>query len=269
MAAVVAAAMLAAGPALAAGIAYAAPSNPQVEFSGGSVLNMVVCKSQPSTSTLTVQAETSVSFANRLGQTASLRINGRQVSQVGANQAVPVRFHYGPVSVSMSVPCNVGVVEQFGSVTVNVTKASTAAAASSTGGSTTAVQGVATQGAGRAPAADRAAAAAAGRPAATKSPAAAGSPSASAAGDATIWGQGGLLDQSQPPLAKDLNAGTNPTLADGAAPADVGEVVPASGTPRRTPSGLLALIAAVLTIGVGVAGIRSLMAGRATRVQFA
>jgi len=268
MAAVVAAALLAAGPALAAGIAYAAPSK-QVEFSGGSVLNMVVCKSQPSVSTLTVPAETSVSFANRLSQTASLLINGSQVATVGANQEVPVRFHFGPVSVSMSVPCNVGVVKQFGSVVVNVTKPSTTTATSSSGGSTTAVQGVATQGAGRASAADRAAAAAAGRPAGAKSPAAAVSPSASAAEDATIWGQGGLLDQSQPPLAKDLNAGTNPALADGAAPADVGAVVPASGTPRRTPSGLLALIAAVLTIGVGVAGIRSLMAGRATRARFA
>jgi hypothetical protein len=267
--ATLAAALVAAGPVLGVGVAYAA-SEPQVEFSGGSVLNMVVCKSQPTATTVTVPAETSVRFANRLGQTATLRINGKSVAQVGSNQAVPVLFHYGPVSVTMTVPCNVGVVEQFGSVVVNVTRpaaaSSTTTAASSGSGTTT--QGAAAQTSGRAALGRSTAASPAARPAGA-SPSATASPGASAApSDAAIWGPGGLLDESRPPLAKDLNAGTNPALADGAA-ADVGAVVPASGTPRRTPSGMLALIATVLTIGVGVAAIRSMMAGRATRARFA
>ena len=89
-----------------AGGAVPAPDSPEaaptVEFSGGSVLNMLVCKSQPSTGRLSVPAESRVSFVNRLGQNATLRMGGRTVTSVGANQAVPVVFHHGPVEVSMT-----------------------------------------------------------------------------------------------------------------------------------------------------------------------
>src|SRR3954470_24089805 len=118
IAAVLAAAALGAGPALAA--APAAAAGPSVEFSGGSVLNVLVCRSQPSTRRLTVPAETRVTFINRLGQPATLHVGGSS-STIGANQAVPVVFHYGPVNVSMSMSCSVGVAEDFGAVTVAVT----------------------------------------------------------------------------------------------------------------------------------------------------
>src|SRR2546423_8537361 len=107
-AAVCAAALLAVGPILLAGPAYA--DGQSVEFSGGSVAGMLVCRSQPSTSRVSVAAESRVMFVNRLGQAATLRVDGQNVTTVGANQAVPVVFHYGPVAVSMAVACSVGVV---------------------------------------------------------------------------------------------------------------------------------------------------------------
>jgi hypothetical protein len=121
VAAAFATALFAAGPALAASPAYAADGQ-SVEFSGGSVLSMLVCKSRPSAAQLTVPAESRVVFVNRLGQAAALRVDGRSVASVGPNQAVPVVFHYGPVAVSMALACNVGVVEQFQAVAVNVVR---------------------------------------------------------------------------------------------------------------------------------------------------
>src|SRR2546423_8820656 len=119
-AAVCTAGMLAVGRALVAGPAYA--DAPTVTFSGGSVVGMLVCRSQPSAAQVAVAAETRVLFVNRLGQPATLRVGAQTVAKVGANQAVPVLFHYGPVPVSMAIPCSVGVVEQFESVTVGVSR---------------------------------------------------------------------------------------------------------------------------------------------------
>src|SRR5204863_4097205 len=94
LAAVCAAGMLAVGPALVAGPAFA--DTPTVAFSGGSVVGMLVCRSQPSAGQVTVAPESRVLFVNRLGQPATLRVGAQVVAKVGANQAVPVVFHYGP-----------------------------------------------------------------------------------------------------------------------------------------------------------------------------
>ena len=77
---------------------------------------------------MTVPAESKVTFVNRLGQNATLRIGGKTVTSVGANQAVPVVFHHGPVEVSMTISCSAGVVEEFRPVTVGVTPKPAAAA---------------------------------------------------------------------------------------------------------------------------------------------
>ena len=45
--------------------------------------------------------------------------------------------------------------------------------------------------------------------------------------------------------------------------------VPASGTPQNGPAGLLALIAAVCVVGVGIAAIRAIIAQRSTRASYA
>jgi hypothetical protein len=249
LAAVLVAAALCTGPALAAGVAHAAPGNPSVEFTGGSVLNMLVCRSEPSAGKLTVPAESKVTFVNRLGQNATLRIDGRTVTSVGANQAVPVVFHYGPVNVSMSISCSAGVVEEFRSVTVQVTPrapapAPAATTATSTPSTSRAVSGrspaAATAGAVGAEATDPWAAPPAGLPA------------------------------SGVPSADPGTGEAAPNAAGAAVPAtDVGDVVAASGEPVHGPSGLLAMIATVLAIGVGVAAVRTVLARRTYRARFA
>jgi hypothetical protein len=61
-----------------------------------------------------------------------------------------------------------------------------------------------------------------------------------------------------------------PNAAGAAVPAtDVGDVVAASGEPVHGPSGLLAMIATVLAIGVGVAAVRTVLARRTYRARFA
>ena len=248
-------AALGTGPALMAGVAAAAPAGPpSVEFSGGSVLNMLVCKSQPSTGRLTVPAEGKVSFVNRLGQNATLRMGGKTVTSVGANQAVPVVFHHGPVEVSMTISCSAGVVEEFRSVTVGVTPKPAAAAPAAAPTPTTA-SGRTAGGSGTSSRSGARASATATQPTAeATAPSAdpwAASPAASAPGV-------GVADPGN---------GEGGGIAPGAA--DVGDVVAASGEPVQGPSGLLAMIAAVLTVGVGVAAVRAALARRTSGASFA
>jgi hypothetical protein len=175
---------------------------------------------------------------------------GKTVTSVGANQAVPVVFHHGPVEVSMTISCSAGVVEEFRSVTVGVTpkvaaaQPATAPSPTSTGrGSGSA--NAASRGAGaRATPGASTPATEASTPAADPWASVAASPSDAAAADA---GNGGV--------------------APGAA--DVGDVVAASGEPVHGPSGLLAMIAAVLTVGVGVAAVRAALARRTSGARFA
>jgi hypothetical protein len=246
-------AALGTGPALMAGAAYAAPAGqPSVEFSGGSVLNMLVCKSQPNTGRLIVPAESKVSFVNRLGQNATLRMAGKTVTSVGANQAVPVVFHHGPVEVSMTISCSAGVVEEFRSVTVGVTPkavaAQPAAAPSPTSTSRGTGNSTASRGAGA-------------RAAGASTPATEASETA-----ADPWATSAAPTASGVPVA-DPGNGEGGGVAPGAA--DVGDVVAASGEPVHGPSGLLAMIAAVLTVGVGVAAVRAALARRTSGARFA
>jgi hypothetical protein len=255
-----AAAALAIGPVLAAsGAATAAPANQAVEFSGGSVLNMLVCRSTPSTSKLTVPAESRVTFVNRLGQNATLRIDGRTVTSVGANQAVPVVFHYGPVSVSMTISCNAGVVEEFNKVTVVVTPRAAApaptAASSGSNSSGSTSRGASGASSARGATATRTAT----LPAAGAEAAASADPWAPAAGQAasgapSVAGAAGAEGAAEPA---------------GVAAAEVGGLEAAAGEPVHGPSGLLAMIATVLSIGVGVAAVRAIIARRTSRAQFA
>jgi hypothetical protein len=249
------AAALGAGPALMAGAAYAAPAGPpSVEFSGGSVLNMLVCKSQPSTGRVTVPAESKVTFVNRLGQNATLRISGKTVTSVGANQAVPVVFHHGPVEVSLTISCSAGVVEEFRPVTVGVT--AKPAAPPVVAAPTTAPAGRGSSGTASGQRGSTARSAAATPPAATAE-------ASSAAADP--WAPPAGVASSGVPAA---DAGNG---EGGGVPgaADVGDVVAASGEPVHGPSGLLAMIAAVLTVGVGVAAVRAVLARRTSHAGFA
>ena len=243
VAAGVAAALLAAAPALAASPAYA--DGQSVEFTGGSVLSMLVCKSQPSVPRLTVSAEARVLFVNRLGQSATLRVGAQAVATVPANQAVPVMFHYGPVPVSMGLNCNVGVVEQFQSVVVNVVQPAGSASGGGTGSGATGTRRQAgAAGAERSTATHPADDAAAG----------AVDPQVAASGDAAAGAAGAPPDQA---------------AASGTGAVVVEPLVAASGTPRVRASGMLALLATVCAIGVTVAAIRAIIAQRTTRTRFA
>src|SRR5689334_4985965 len=259
MARILAAAALGAGPALVAGAAYAEPeATPAVEFSGGSVLNMLVCKSQPSTSRLSVPAESRITFVNRLGQNATLRVGGKTVTSVGANQAVPVVFHQGPVEVSMTISCSAGVVEEFRPVTIGVTPkpaAAPPAAAPTPPPANRAPSPTATSTRGNGSGYNNRSATPA--PTASSAATAAADPWASAATDASPSGV----------PAVDTGTGGGDDLPPGAT--DIGDVVQAAGEPVHGPSGLLAMIAAVLTVGVGVAAVRAILARRPGAARFA
>jgi hypothetical protein len=241
------------GPALLVGIANAEPEGaPAVEFTGGSVLNMLVCKSQPSTGRLTVPAESRITFVNRLGQNATLRVGGKTVTSVGANQAVPVVFHHGPVDVSMEISCSAGVVEEFRAVTVGVTPkpaAAPPAVAPTTAPANRAPSPTSTSRAGNGY--NRSA-----TPAPTPTATTAADPFASAPAEVA----------SGVPVT-DPGTGEGGGLPPGAT--DVGDVVAAAGEPVHGPSGLLAMIAAVLTVGVGVAAVRAILARRPGAARFA
>ena len=248
------AAALGTGPGLIAGAAYAAPeAQPTIEFSGGSVLNMLVCKSQPSAGRLTVPAESKVSFVNRLGQNATLRMAGKTVTSVGANQAVPVVFHHGPVEVAMTISCSAGVVEEFRSVTIGVTAKPAAAQPAAAPSPTSTARG-----SGNSSTASRGSGA--------RTSAAASPPATEAATPAADpWAPSAAAVAGVP--AADAGNGEGAGVAPGAA--DVGDVVAASGEPVHGPSGLLAMIAAVLTVGVGVAAVRAALARRTPGARFA
>jgi hypothetical protein len=262
------AALLCAALTVGASPASAAPAGgPTVEFSGGSVLSLLVCRSAPSTDRVTVPADSRVTFVNRLGQAATLKVDGRSAGAIGSNQAVPVVFHQGPVNVSMAFSCGVGVVEEFKAVGVNVTPLAGSIAMTPTsrpgppvGSSVLPRSGTAATGTGTSPRA--------------------GAVGGSSAGGskATDQGANGAASSAAEPVDPSLpgpDASTSPAAAAGApstgpdARVFVEAAVPASGTPHNGPAGLLALIATVCVVGVGMAAIRAIIAQRSTRARLA
>jgi hypothetical protein len=79
----------------------------QVRFRAGGRLGLggLLCAADPDQSRLRVEAETLVTFVNYTGRRALLRIDGQDATTVDPNEAVPVVFHVGPVSVSMVPAC--------------------------------------------------------------------------------------------------------------------------------------------------------------------
>nr|BFE64344.1 hypothetical protein GCM10020063_088700 [Dactylosporangium thailandense] len=270
-----AAAIAAAALTVGASPVSAAPAEPTVEFSGGSVLSLLVCKSQPNTGDLSVPADTRVNFVNRLGQNASLKVDGQSVATVQPNQQVPVLFKKGPVEVAMTFDCGVGVVQQFKPVSVGVTAPPAAPAATgqpAQGSTAKAAPGATKTSPANGPAGAAAGAAngvinnrTGGAAHATKTPAAQDGSAAAADEFGTEPADPSLLDPS---------AAAAPAIgADPSAPVDdrvtVEEPVAASGPASNGPAGLLALVATVCVVGVGIAAIRAIIAQRASRASFA
>ncbi|WP_433212398.1 hypothetical protein ACQP00_52425 [Dactylosporangium sp. CS-047395] len=256
----------------------AAPESPTVEFSGGSVLSLLVCKSEPNLGDLSVPSDTRVNFVNRLGQNAALKVDGKSVATVQPNQQVPVTFKKGPVEVAMTFDCGVGVVQQFKPVSVGVTSPPPAPAAP---GQAAQPQAKAAPGATKTTPASGPAGAAAGAANGvisnhggggstqkTKAPTTAATPDSTAADElGTEPIDPSLLDPSSSALPG-LGMGVDPS-----APVDdrvtVEEPVAASGPASNGPVGLLALVATVCVVGVGIAAIRAIIAQRASRASFA
>ncbi|MGC9667032.1 hypothetical protein ACNTMW_10820 [Planosporangium sp. 12N6] len=260
-AAVVAA--LVAGPVLVASAAYAAEGQ-RVDFTGGSVLGLVVCRSEPSVARLAVPAESRVVFINRLGQPAMLRVDGRPVVRVGANQAAPVVFHHGPVSVSMTFACGAGVMERFSPVSVSVTAARAATPAPSTTPPPTTGPTVGVT--GGAPVPTRGGAT--GRPVA--------SPARAARGTATAGpGPVGAPTTTPSPTtgpsteARPATGGVSPGPGGDGNSVAVQPVVTASGATGDSASGPLALFAAICVIGVTVAVTRAIISKRTNQARYA
>lgn len=268
-AAAAAAMLLSAALTVGASPAYAAPSDgPTVEFTGGSVLGLLVCKSDPSTERLSVRSDTRITFVNRLGEDASLLVDGKSVQGVGANQAVPVVFHHGPVEVAMTFKCSAGLMEQFTSARVAVTAPAPAAVRQNP---TTKPPAAGTTQSAAAAAAPRAAgtgSSASGQGGTSRGAAAESSPTAD-----TPDGTGEDGTTATEPLPDSSAAAGGVTLtppAEGVPPAVAVEpVLPAPGPVRNGPAGLLALVATVCVVGVGMAAIRAIVAQRATRSSFA
>jgi hypothetical protein len=279
---------------LAASPASAASAS--VDFTGGSVGSLLVCKSQPSSSSISVTAGSTVTFGNHLGQTADLKVNGRSVGSVPANQARPVVFN-ASASVSMTFACSVGLVEKFSSISVSVTPApkpapakpapATGSGAGAAVAAPTTAAGTANRSgttAGRTPSSAGTARATPNStppvapggvvPGAPGGPGAAGVPGGPAgvgpaAGDPAL-GDPGLAGPAGAVPGTGVGAG-GAAAGDksGTAEVAVGPLEPASGTPTSGPRGLLALIAAVCIVGVTFAAFRAILAQRASRTSFA
>ncbi|MGI5179908.1 hypothetical protein ACQEVZ_26620 [Dactylosporangium sp. CA-152071] len=258
-----AAALFAAALTVGASPVHAAPSTPTVEFSGGSVLSLLVCKSEPSAGSVSVPAESRINFVNRLGQGATLKVDGKPVSTVQPNQAVPVVFKKGPVNVAMTFSCGVGVVEQFKEVSVGVTAPPAAPAANPGAG-----QG------GQA-----------GRPSSSEGPAGAAADAANKAitgtrstrkPSANASSSTGEGTEPVDPSLLGPDATASPAPAAGANPSAstdervyVEQPVAATGPATNAPTGLLALVATVCVVGVGIAAIRAIIAQRSSRASYA
>src|SRR5262245_29410940 len=84
--------------------AYASPEAVgQVIFSGGR--SLLGCSSRPDRDGMSVYPQSTVRFVNHLDAEATLHVSGANPIPVGANEAVPVTFMRGPVSVSMVPEC--------------------------------------------------------------------------------------------------------------------------------------------------------------------
>ncbi|MER7003004.1 hypothetical protein ABT297_08140 [Dactylosporangium sp. NPDC000555] len=275
-----AAAVAAAALTVGASPVSAAPATPTVEFSGGSVLSLLVCKSEPNTADVSVPTDSRVNFVNRLGQNALLKVDGQSVATVQPNEQVPVAFKKGPVEVAMTFDCGIGVVKQFKPVSVGVTAAqatppadgqvSAGPARNAPGATrTTPPNGPAGAAAGAANNALNGRSGASGRSSKAPQGQAGQDGAAGASGSTGEFGtepiDPTLLDPSAA-AAPAMGAGPSASVEDRIT---VGEPVAASGPARGGPAGLLALVATVCAVGVGIAAIRAIIAQRASRASFA
>lgn len=235
-------------PLLAAGPAAAA--TPRVEFAGSGA-GLLSCRSTPSDADLTVPAESTVIFVNKLDDVATLRINGRNATRVSKDESTEVLFHRGTVRIEMVPDCGLTLASDIKAVSVTVAAPGAAAAPSSSGpakpaGSSQA--GVASSQSSRA------------------SHRAGGAGSASPGRSASIASSapaaGGV---ASPP---DAGAGEGPA-GEGDEGVAAEPVSTTASSEEDGPNGLLAVIAIVCVVGVSAGAIRAIAAQRATGTSVA
>ncbi|MEJ3742369.1 hypothetical protein WEI85_03615 [Actinomycetes bacterium KLBMP 9797] len=255
------AAFFVAAPFFAAGAAHAAPtptampreSGKEVVFSGKKGLLGVACEANPSTSAVTVPAESTLQVINRTGYRAKLILDGAAQGEIADGGTAPVVFHRGPVTLGLKPSCMIG---QESAVRVEVTAAP--GATSSGTGTTPGAKSPARPGTSAADDRDRP------RPHASSSTAPASSPSPvpseGAEGALTSEDSGQLTDST---ATVDAASGIG---MDGAAAEALASVEPVR---ESGPIGLLALIATVCAVGASAGAIRAIIAQRASRTGVA
>jgi hypothetical protein len=238
--------VVAALPLLAAGPAFAAP--PRIEFSGPGA-GLLSCGSRPSDRDLTVPAESTVIFVNKLRDDATLRINGREAAPVPQGGSTEVLFHRGPVRVDMVPDCGLSLATDIEAVSVTVVAPGSSASGPSSSGPARS---------GKSPAGASAQSSRASRPAgAYRSASPGGSVSASAGGVAAA---GGGISPA-PGAGEGSAAGDSEGVAE--------PVSTAAASSKDGPNGLLTIIAVVCIVGVSAGAIRAIAAQRATRTSVA
>ncbi|GAA4453504.1 hypothetical protein [Phytohabitans houttuyneae] len=256
-AATVVAALFAATPLLVAAAAQAAPtpdpmpaeSGKEVVFSGDRGLLGVSCAANPSTSSVTIPAETTLRVVNKTGYRAKLLLDGASQGELADGAAAPVVFHRGPVTLGLKPSC---MLSDESAVRVEVVPARNATAPGTKP---------------RTGSAPRPAGGARGQqeeqPEAE--PSAQPTPTAAAATEtpepATVGEDGG--DSGEAVATVEDTSGTGD---EGVAAEALSSVQPVR---KSGPIGLLALIATVCVVGVSAGAIRAIIAQRATRTSVA
>lgn len=229
-----------------AGLSLAGPAyaGPEVVFTASGVPGLL-CGSKPSTSSITVGANASVSLTNSLGGSAALLIDGANSATVNAGQTVQVQFHRGPVSIAMKqTSCLLGDAKPL---TVQVTPAPPAQPTPTRPASAPTSTSPRPSTKPPAPATSQPE-----MPALPSLPGDLFHPADEAAVGTVPPGSDTL---KTPPASVLGESGTRDAVAD--APIDKG------------PIGLLAIIATVCVVGVTAGAIRAIITQRATRAEFA
>lgn len=246
------AALFAATPLLVTAAAQAAPalgplpaeSGKEVVFSGDRGLLGVSCAANPSTSSVTIPAETTLRVVNKTGYRAKLMLDGAAQGEIADGAAAPVVFHRGPVTLGLKPSC---MLSDESAVRVEVVPVPSTKAPG-------AKPRPATQPRDRdqreeAPQAERS-----GEP--TPSPAVTETPEPAMPSE-----DGG--DSGEAVATVDDTSGTGDA---GVAAEALSSVQPVR---KSGPIGLLALIASVCVVGVSAGAIRAIIAQRATRTGVA
>lgn len=294
-------------PLLAGSLASANPvPTDTVTFSGGCGLLGIGARSQPDVSQVSLTPGTGVRFVNKLGQAATIRIDGEAVGEVANGGVAEVTFHNGPAQVTMQISCLLG--KPSGAVRVELLQpgeddaapgptppppaaGSPPPAASPSPGQQSGSVPRTDPGAGGSSRSDGGTGSTAGtspaQPGGTASqgvPAAPPNPGAPAAETDAPAPQGGAVPTGTPPdgprsapggAADELRAGwgigTEPEpLGPPSRSSTVTELSSAGQTGSAGEGGsigLLALIATVCLVGVAAGAIRTLVTGRANRVE--